>query len=67
VNLDSIKLRVAASSGRPGDRNTSWTMGGTAEGSDWLTARRCKSLRFFGQSEHARCMMPFLFGKRLET
>jgi hypothetical protein len=42
-------------------------MGGTAAGSDGLKARRCRSLRFLGQSEQLRCMMPFLFGKRLET
>jgi hypothetical protein len=38
-----MNARVAASSGWPGERNTSWTIGGASCAGNGLTAARCKA------------------------
>src|SRR5258708_36536092 len=50
----SINSRVPASSGCPGEPNTSWTMGGTAGDGDagWVELR-CKLNRFSRHSSHS--------------
>jgi hypothetical protein len=49
-----MKARVAGSSGRPEERSTSWTIGGTALTGGVLTAARWSvALRFFLHSSHS--------------
>lgn len=68
-NLGSMKARVAGSSGLPGERNTSCTIGGTSLTGKEFTAARCNiPWRFFMHSSHScvdvqRCNKPCATGE----